>query len=313
MAVVAVGWAIAGIVGIMVASLFNPMIQSPFGAIKLNLASLDSAETIATVITAGLSSAMVGAVAGALGGGVTVWQISKLRTSGDVQGAAPTMMPARMETYIRILGLPALMIVIGWGMSRGVAQALLSADTKPQGLVWFMNWVFGGAIGGAITGLALQRVEPKLRWKHIWIIAGGWAGSWALSWMLVDMLWQFLSDLSLGAPDLPGFVGTAVGGGVGGAILAAVWRGVAPRLRERPVWLIAGGWAVGWAAANSLANQIQNDQGWVVGWSIGGLVTGLIGAMAMFWQWQIAQTDVERPSARPIVTPRPTPITTNAL
>jgi hypothetical protein len=302
----AIAWALSAWIGLGVTNAFGDDPREGAKHLILNLISIDSdvAYTLGTWL-ANVAVSAAYALAGVLGGGAMLRQLDEARSSAGGQAVGTTVIPRQGIAFVEASWLPILITTIGWGIGRGLMQLLLPDDLEPQSLVWFANWVLGGAIGGVITGLALRRVEPAFHWDRIARVAGGWASGWAMSWMVGATVWTFASDFKLTiAWQVPSEIGMAIGGMIGGYILGAVWRGLSPTMSRQRVWTLSGGWAASWVLANYIASQIYNDHGWVIGWSFGGMVGGLIGGAVTFWQLSEARANVGLPTAQPVAAPR---------
>ena len=181
--------------------------------------------------------------------------------------------------------LPILILGLGWGASRGVAQVLLPSDPTYLNVAYLANWVLGGAAGGLITGLVLRQVDPEFGWKSIWQVTGGWASAWALGWISLVTLERFSLDFGIEAQmTVLGLAGVMIAGALGGYLLGAAWRAAQPKLSARQVWLLAGGWAMSWILGLLLGSQAPSERGLSLAWSVVGLAAGLLGGALIVWQ-----------------------------
>jgi serine/threonine protein kinase len=193
-------------------------------------------------------------IIGAIGSGVTIWQIKKSSISAKI--------PKRLDFSDTVLYLlkrdwvVLVLLLIGWPISEVLLQVVFKLMNGDTTLIYLIN----GGVAALFLGLAIKRLKTDFGWSHILAITLAWMLLWEGRWHLANAIGIELGQT--GGWFLLRLVASAAAGGITGVVL----KFVLPTMNWTRVIPVSASWVLGWGISSAIAGYFISTNQWITHW-----------------------------------------------
>jgi hypothetical protein len=193
-------------------------------------------------------------IIGAIGSGVTIWQIKKSSISAEIRERydfSDTFLYLFKRNWVVLV-----LLLIGWPISEILLQVVFKLMNSDTTLIYLIN----GGVAALFLGLAIKRLKADFGWSHILAITLAWMLLWEGRWHLANAIGFELG--SSGGWFLLRLVAAAAAGGMTGVVLKLVL----PTMNWTRVIPVSASWVLGWGISSVIAGYFISTNQWITHW-----------------------------------------------